>query len=125
MPERLLIFLEGLALSDFVILFAVTPLAVVFFVSYVAHPGGWWRVKDNGWVGWMTALHSASIVAFLFLIDWAIITGDRVAESVRAPISILLAFALLVKVVILFHERRQGQLERRARKLEQPEGEHA
>lgn len=116
MPEPLLIFLGGLAPSDFVILFIVTPLAALFFVAYVAFPG-WWRVRDLGLVGYMTTLHSLSILLFLLLIVYAIIAGERVAEWARLPITVLLAFALVSKVVILFYERRQGYLARmRARR---------
>lgn len=117
MPDSLRALIDGLAPSDFVILFVISTLAVVFFAAYVFHPGGWWKTQEFGLVGWMTALHSLSIVLFLFLIDYAIIVGERVAEWLRLPIAILLAFALLTKVVILFYERRQGQLARRARKI--------
>lgn len=104
--------LDSLAISDIFILFS-TVLALWFVLSYgLGSP--WYRVKQHGWIGVMTILHSVSVFLLLFLITWAIVFDQRVTEAARLPIAVLLALALAVKVVILHTERRRGNIERRA-----------
>jgi len=106
-----LLFAPERALSDYFLLAAFVA-AAWFALSYAIF-SPWYKVKDHGWIGVMTLLHSWSVAALLFLIVWAIVFGARVDETVRAPIAIFLALATVTKVVILHHERHEGRIARR------------
>ena len=96
--------------SDVLLVLCVLP-AIWFVLSYgIASP--WWRVRQHGWLGVVTFLHSLSVALLLSLIVYGIVFGQAVTEPFRVAIASLLLFALTLKVAILHYERREGRLER-------------
>lgn len=99
-----------LSASDVLLILCVLPAA--WFVASYGLGSPWWRVRQHGWLGVVTFLHSLSVALLLTLIVYGIVFGQAVSEPWRVAISTLLLFALCMKVAILHYERRNGRLER-------------
>ncbi|MDF2915904.1 MAG: hypothetical protein K0S70_121 [Microbacterium sp.] len=100
--------------SDWLLLYCLLPSAA-FFITYTT-TSPWWKVREFGWLGVVTVLHSLSVGLLLFLICYGIVFGQKIDEEYRVAISGALAFALTSKYVVFLLERRAGLRERRETK---------
>lgn len=89
----------------------VTLLACFFFSVVLAvyfglgRPRTW--VKDR--LGWVIFSYSLGTVAFVGLIAYAIVFGQKVPEPVRFAIGFVFAIALVLKIGAVYLERREGR----------------
>lgn len=81
----------------------------VFLMFYFAlgSPRTWY--KDN--LGWVIFSYSAVTVGFIGLIAYAIIFDQKVVEPVRFVVGILMAGALVAKILAVYRERRAARLD--------------
>lgn len=81
----------------------------VFLMLYFAlgSPRTWY--KDN--LGWVIFSYSAVTVGFIGLIAYAIIFDQKVAEPARLVVGVLMAGALVAKILAVYRERRAARLD--------------
>lgn len=106
-PEPILTFFLESEPSNLLI-FAASFLVLWFTLSYAIFSP--WYTHP---LGVITLLMSLSVCGLLLLIDYAMITGGRIDETIRVVVAFGLLIAAAGKVVILHVERRRGRLERR------------
>lgn len=80
----------------------------VFLMGYFAlgSPRVWY--KDR--LGWVIFGYAVVTVAFIGLIAYAIITGEKIDEPARFAVGLLMAGALVAKIWAVYRERREGRL---------------
>lgn len=93
--------------SDVMLLvdFALAVVLAGYFA--LGHPRVWY--KDR--LGWVIFGYAVTTIAFVGLIAYAIVFGQRVIEPVRFGVSTLMAFALTAKIYAVYSERREARLE--------------
>lgn len=109
MPDVLINFFASSELSDLLI-FAAAPFVLLFALDYGI--GSPWYTHP---LGVLTFLMSLSTFGLLFLILYAMITGNRIDEPWRILVGLGLLVASIGKVIILRVERRRGRIQRRER----------
>lgn len=99
-----------LAASDLVLLlnFALATFLAAYFA--LGHPRTW--VHDR--LGWVIFGYAVVTVAFIGLIAYAIVFGERAIEPIRLAIGIGMAGALVAKIWAVYRERREGRIARLA-----------
>lgn len=107
MPDWML----GLAPSDYLIL--ASALVLVWFMIDYGIFTPWWRFRENGFIGLAILLASGSTMGLIFLIGWGVVFGQRVGEPVRVLVTAGLFAGIVLKIIILHHERKVGHLARR------------
>lgn len=88
--------------SDVFLLIDFVLAIILLIVFTLTHGFGW--VRDR--LGWVIAFYALAVVALLFLISWATLTGERLIEIFRLPIAAALGVALVWKTVAIITERR-------------------
>lgn len=94
-----------LELSDIALL--LDFVLAVFLMLYFAlgNPRTWYRDR----LGWVIFSYSAVTVGFIGLIAYAIIWDQKVAEPVRFLVGVLMAGALVAKILAVYRERREAR----------------
>lgn len=105
-----------LAPSDLMLLLNFT--LATFLAAYFAfgYPRTW--VRDR--LGWVIFGYAVVTVAFIGLIAYAIVFGQKAAEPIRFAIGLGMAAALVAKTWAVYRERREGRLARLAVTHERP-----
>jgi len=102
--------LTTLAPSDVMLL--VNFVLATFLALYFAlgHPRTW--IHDR--LGWVIFGYAVVTVAFIGLIAYAIVFGERAVEPIRLAIGVGMAGALVAKIWAVYRERREGRIARAA-----------
>ena len=82
----------------------------VFLLLYFAlgKPRTWYRDR----LGWVIFSYAMVTVAFIGLIAYAIVLGEKVVEPVRFAVGLGMAGALVAKIIAVYRERRAARLDR-------------
>lgn len=104
-------YIDGLGLTPSDWMFVLCTIPAAWFAFVYIFLTRWW--VDS--LGWIVALYALAVAGMLFLILYAVFTGERIEEFWRLSFTAFLFIALCGKVVILHRERRNGKLERRQR----------
>lgn len=96
-----------LAVSDLILLLDGVLAVILALVFALGKPRAWFRDP----LGWVIFNYAVATVALLFLIGWAIITGEKLLEVARLPIALALGFALTWKTAAIIRERQAGSNE--------------
>lgn len=106
--------------SDVMLLicFGLAVFLTLFFA--LGRPRIWY--KDR--LGWVLFGYAVTTSAFVGLIAYAIVFGQKVDEPWRFGISGLLAFALTAKIVAVYSERREARLASKSPDTEEKTHEH-
>lgn len=92
--------------SDYTLLLDfVLALALALYFAF-GRPRSW--VRDR--LGWVIFGYAVTTVAFVGLIAYAIVFGQKVPEPVRFVVGTALAVALALKIFAVYRERRAGRL---------------
>ncbi|QDP45531.1 membrane protein [Microbacterium phage FuzzBuster] len=92
--------------SDFALLLDfVLALVLLLFFAF-GKPRTW--TQDR--LGWVIFGYALTTVAFVGLIAYAIVFGQKVAEPIRFLVGIGMAVALALKIWAVYRERRAGRL---------------
>lgn len=91
--------------SDYTLL--LDFVLAVFLMGYFAlgKPRTWYRDR----LGWVIFGYAVVTVAFIGLIAYAIIFEQKVVEPVRFIVGLLMAGALVAKILAVYRERREAR----------------
>lgn len=93
------------------LMFAFAALLLFFVLDYGTGTP-WWKAPVSAF----TFEYGLSVLALISLIIYGVVMGERVEEWARIPVMFGLCVGVLGKIIVLKVSRRQGRVERRARR---------